>query len=91
MKLFTLDFKKSLKRIMKNKVIVFNSLSSTSFFIGLIAGWTFMPKYMESQFRLSPSKSNFLTGIFSNLSTFTIISSLIKNVVKVPLAFYRTR
>ncbi|XP_065222982.1 solute carrier organic anion transporter family member 74D-like [Planococcus citri] len=62
------DFMKRMKRICKNKVVVFNSMSSVSFVLGLMAYWTFMPKYMESQFRLSPSQSNFITGTVSILS-----------------------
>ncbi|XP_065222460.1 solute carrier organic anion transporter family member 74D-like [Planococcus citri] len=62
------DFKVSLTRIMKNKVVVLNSFSSVCFAMGLMAYWTFMPKYMESQFRLSASKSNFLTGTVGILS-----------------------
>ncbi|XKL63602.1 hypothetical protein PGB90_005966 [Kerria lacca] len=62
------DFKKSMVRILKNKIMIFNSFSSVCFTMGLMAYWTFMPKYMESQFRLSASKSNFLTGTVGILS-----------------------
>lgn len=51
-----------MRRILSNKIVLYNSFSSVFYVLGLMAHWTFMPKYMESQFRLSASKSNLLTG-----------------------------
>lgn len=56
------DFKVALRRLAKNKVLVFNSFSSVFFMFGFIGYWTFMPKYMETQFRQSASRSSLITG-----------------------------
>ncbi|XP_069675275.1 solute carrier organic anion transporter family member 74D-like [Periplaneta americana] len=56
------DFKMVLTRLAKNKVLLFNSFSSVFFMFGFIGYWTFMPKYMETQFRQSASKSSLITG-----------------------------
>jgi hypothetical protein len=57
-----LDFKVALRRLVKNKILVFNSLSTVFFMCGLTGYWTFMPKYMETQFRQSASRSSLITG-----------------------------
>ncbi|PSN38991.1 hypothetical protein C0J52_25495 [Blattella germanica] len=56
------DFKLVLSRLAKNKVLLFNSFSSVFFMFGFIGYWTFMPKYMETQFRQSASRSSLITG-----------------------------
>ncbi|KDR21873.1 solute carrier organic anion transporter family member 4C1-like isoform X2 [Zootermopsis nevadensis] len=56
------DFKMVLRRLTKNKVLLFNSFSSVFYMFGLTGYWTFMPKYMETQFRQSASRSSLLTG-----------------------------
>ncbi|XP_065220372.1 solute carrier organic anion transporter family member 74D-like [Planococcus citri] len=56
------DFTNVIKRICKNKIVVYCCLASVNYCIGILAFWTFMPKYMESQFRFTPSQSNLLTG-----------------------------
>jgi hypothetical protein len=57
-----IDFKMVLNRLAKNKVLLFNSFSSVFYMFGFIGYWTFMPKYMETQFRQSASKSSLITG-----------------------------
>lgn len=64
-----LDFKTSLKRILANKILVFNSASNSFFVLGLIGYWTFMPKYMETQFRQTAANSNFASGAIGILSS----------------------
>lgn len=56
------DFKMVLSRLTKNKVLLFNSFSTVFFVFGYIGSWTFMPKYMETQFRQSASTSSLITG-----------------------------
>ncbi|XP_015376855.1 PREDICTED: solute carrier organic anion transporter family member 4C1-like [Diuraphis noxia] len=63
------DFKTSLKRILSNKILVFNSASNSFFVLGLIGYWTFMPKYMETQFRQTAANSNFASGAIGILSS----------------------
>lgn len=63
------DFLTSLKRILTNKILVFNSASNSFFILGLIGYWTFMPKYMETQFRQTAANSNFASGAIGILSS----------------------
>jgi Organic Anion Transporter Polypeptide (OATP) family. len=56
------DFKMAVIRLTKNKILVYNSLSFVCFACGLIGYWTFMPKYMETQFRQSASSASLITG-----------------------------
>lgn len=56
------DFRKMLGRLVKNKVLVLNSVSGTFYMFGMMGYWTFMPKYLESQFQQSASEANFITG-----------------------------
>ena len=56
------DYFSSLKRIMSNRVIFFDALSSVFYSIGLAAYGTFFPKYIESLFQFSPAKSVLILG-----------------------------
>ena len=51
------------RRLSKNKVLLFNSFSTVFFMFGYIGYWIFMPKYMETQFRQSAATSSLVTGI----------------------------
>jgi solute carrier organic anion transporter family, member 5A len=54
---------------MKNKVLMCNTVSSIFFTFGLMGQWTFMPKYMETQFYQSASTAALISGdrqIFTN-------------------------
>lgn len=57
------DFKKALKRLWNNKIYRFNTASSVSYMFGLIGYWTYMPKYLETQFQISASEANVYTGL----------------------------
>ncbi|XP_065211299.1 solute carrier organic anion transporter family member 74D-like isoform X2 [Planococcus citri] len=56
------DFLASTKRILKNKLVLLDAFSAVCFKIGLAAYEIFLPKYIESQFALSASQSNFMAG-----------------------------
>jgi Organic Anion Transporter Polypeptide (OATP) family len=56
-------------RLLKNKVLVCNSISSVCFTFGFLGQWIFLPKYMETQFHKSPSEVSFISGM-----TFEILS-----------------
>ena len=56
------DFKMVVRRLTKNKVLLFNSFSSVCFMFGYIGYWTFMPKYVETQFRQSAATASLITG-----------------------------
>jgi Organic Anion Transporter Polypeptide (OATP) family len=48
--------------MLKNKVLMCNNLSSICFTFGMIGQWTFMPKYMETQFNQSASTAALISG-----------------------------
>ncbi|KAL1132404.1 hypothetical protein AAG570_010359 [Ranatra chinensis] len=56
------DFIATMKRLVNNKILMFNSFSSTFYTFGMIGYWIFMPKYMETQFRQSASTASLVTG-----------------------------
>lgn len=39
---------------------------------GMIGYWTFLPKYMESQFQQSASRANIVTGKFQSENNFKV-------------------
>ncbi|KAK7867916.1 hypothetical protein R5R35_005269 [Gryllus longicercus] len=65
------DFVVALRRILRSRVLLFNTLSGVCFMFGLIGYWTFMPKYMETQYRQSASRASLISGsvglVFSGL------------------------
>ncbi|XP_059481796.1 solute carrier organic anion transporter family member 74D-like isoform X2 [Neocloeon triangulifer] len=63
------DFKAAILRLMKNKVLFCNNMSSVFFAFGLIGQWSFMPKYMETQFHQSASTASFISGSVGLLCT----------------------
>ncbi|BES95818.1 Organic anion [Nesidiocoris tenuis] len=56
------DFKKTVKRLLKNRILMFNTFSSTFYVFGLMGYWIFMPKYIETQFRKTASEASIITG-----------------------------
>jgi hypothetical protein len=57
-----------LRRLAKNKVLLFNSLSSVFFMFAYGGYWIFMPKYVETQFRQSAAASSLITGKHTDYS-----------------------
>jgi Organic Anion Transporter Polypeptide (OATP) family. len=51
-----------MKRLWLNKIYRYNTLSSVSYMFGTIGYWTYMPKYLESQFQISASEAGVVTG-----------------------------
>ncbi|XP_049940041.1 solute carrier organic anion transporter family member 74D-like [Schistocerca serialis cubense] len=56
------DFRQAVLRLLRNKVLMLNTISSVCFMFGYVGYWTFMPKYMETQFRQSASRASLITG-----------------------------
>lgn len=56
------DFKEAMKRLLTNKVFMFNFGSSLFFVFAFMGFGTFMPKYMEYQYRMKGSTSSVTTG-----------------------------
>ncbi|KAH8401561.1 hypothetical protein KR009_006473, partial [Drosophila setifemur] len=59
------DMKASLRRLMSNKVFVYNTLSSILYLFGYMPYWIFTPKYIEIQYRQSASLANMATGSYA--------------------------
>ncbi|XP_073993727.1 solute carrier organic anion transporter family member 74D-like isoform X2 [Rhodnius prolixus] len=70
------DFMETMARLLKNRVFMYNTFSTTLAMLGILGFWIFMPKYIETQFRKTASEANLITGTIGLLSTAAgIISS----------------
>jgi len=67
------------KRLLRNKVYVFNSLSTIFYLFGFIGFGTFVPKYFEYHFRRSASSSGRSGGLSKSLGS--VIGILLSGVV----------
>lgn len=47
------DMLETLKRLVKNKVFMLNTIAGFLYFFGQIPYWTFTPKYIETQYKQS--------------------------------------
>lgn len=63
------DFMETLVRLLKNRIFMYNTFSSTFAMLGILGFWIFMPKYIETQFRKTASEANLITGTIGLLST----------------------
>jgi len=57
------DFPLALKRLLSNKILVLRTFSSVFHLLPISGLYTFLPKYLESQFRLAAFQANMVTGI----------------------------
>ncbi|XP_017835385.1 solute carrier organic anion transporter family member 74D [Drosophila busckii] len=53
-----------IRRLLRNKVYVFNNLASIFYLFGYMPYWYFTPKYIETQYKQSASKAAMATGTF---------------------------
>ena len=74
------------RRLLRNKVFVFNSLSTIFFLFGIIGFGTFVPKYFEYHFRRSTSSSGSAGGMSKALGS--VVGILVSGAV---LARFRFR
>lgn len=51
------DMWSTLKRLFKNKILMLNNLAGVFYLFGFLPYWVFMPKYIESQYRMSASSA----------------------------------
>uniref|UniRef100_A0A0A9XNJ6 Solute carrier organic anion transporter family member n=3 Tax=Lygus hesperus TaxID=30085 RepID=A0A0A9XNJ6_LYGHE len=56
------DFMKTVKRLFNNRILMFNTFSTTFYIFGLMGYWIFMPKYIETQFRKTAADASVITG-----------------------------
>ena len=57
------DFPTAVRRLLRNKVLLFRTASSVLHILPLAGLYTFLPKYLESQFQLTASRANMIAGI----------------------------
>ena len=67
------------KRLLKNKVYVFNSLSTIFYLFGIIGFGTFVPKYFEYHFRRNASSSGRSGGLSKSVGS--VVGILLSGVV----------
>lgn len=57
------DFPKTVKRLLKNDILMFRTASSVLHILPVAGLYTFLPKYLESQFRLPTPSANMISGV----------------------------
>lgn len=57
------DFPKTIKRLLKNDILMFRSASSVLHILPIAGLYTFLPKFLESQFRFPAHTANMVTGV----------------------------
>lgn len=57
------DFPKAVKRLLKNDILMFRTASSVLHILPIAGIYTFLPKYLESQFRLPAYTANMISGV----------------------------
>merc|ERR1719322_84795 len=62
------QFKDALKRLLTNKVFMYNFASSLFYVFAFMGFGTFMPKYMQYQYNIRGSTSSAVTGMTGTVS-----------------------
>lgn len=57
------DFPKTIKRQLSNDILMFRTASSVLHLLPLAGLYTFLPKYLESQFHLPAHDANLISGL----------------------------
>lgn len=57
------DFPKAVKRLLKNDILMFRTASSVLHILPIAGLYTFLPKYLETQFRLPAHHANMVSGV----------------------------
>ncbi|CAH1406183.1 unnamed protein product [Nezara viridula] len=57
------DFPKAVKRLLRNDILMFRTASSVLHILPIAGLYTFLPKYLESQFRLTAHAANMVSGV----------------------------
>ncbi|CAH0381152.1 unnamed protein product [Bemisia tabaci] len=57
------DFPKAIKRLLRNDILMFRTASSVLHLLPIAGLYTFLPKYFESQFRLTAHDAAMVSGI----------------------------
>ncbi|KAG8290016.1 hypothetical protein J6590_092190 [Homalodisca vitripennis] len=62
------DFPKAIKRLLKNDILMFRTASSVLHILPIAGLYTFLPKYLESQFRQTAHTANMVSGVLKATS-----------------------
>uniref|UniRef100_A0A8D8QN49 Solute carrier organic anion transporter family member n=2 Tax=Cacopsylla melanoneura TaxID=428564 RepID=A0A8D8QN49_9HEMI len=57
------DMRITFQRLFKNKVLIYNTAASSFYVFGYYPYWTFMPKYIEIEYRVTASFAALITGV----------------------------
>ncbi|XP_067009126.1 solute carrier organic anion transporter family member 74D [Anabrus simplex] len=57
------DFPAAVKRLLSNDILMFRTASSVLHILPIAGLYTFLPKYLESQFRLAAHTANMVSGV----------------------------
>lgn len=76
------DFPKAIKRLLKNDILMFRTASSVLHILPIAGLYTFLPKYLESQFRQTAHTANMVSGQFT---LFIILHHCLYLLVKCPI------
>ncbi|XP_034940213.1 solute carrier organic anion transporter family member 74D [Chelonus insularis] len=57
------DFPKAVKRLLRNDILMFRTASSVLHILPIAGLYTFLPKYLETQFRLPAHHANMISGV----------------------------
>ena len=57
------DFPKAIRRLLKNDILLLRTASSVLHILPIAGLYTFLPKYLESQFRMAAHVANMISGI----------------------------
>lgn len=61
------DFVKTIKRQIKNDILMFRTASAVLHLLPITGLYVFLPKYLETQFHMAPTEANKITGTFGVL------------------------
>ncbi|XP_074110780.1 organic anion transporting polypeptide 74D [Cotesia typhae] len=57
------DFPKAVKRLLRNDILMYRTASSVLHILPIAGLYTFLPKYLETQFRLPAHHANMISGV----------------------------
>ena len=60
--MFLTEFPVALRRLLTNKMVIFNNLSAVFYIFALSGYFTFLPKYIETQYEQSAARSGMVNG-----------------------------
>lgn len=64
--IFVSDFPTAMRRLLRNEILLYRTASSVLHILPIAGLYTFLPKYLESQFQLSATKANMISGNYNS-------------------------